>query len=122
MMNLIMSAGSYGELGFEIRHVASACSAGAALRASRQPSMIDAWLSSSDTIAVPSTAIVGMRPVLAAQHETYVSEFSVPKNDAIRSSKLAVNIQRAADEADAAVPAPYCFSPRCRLHDLRIVG
>ena len=48
----------------------------------RQPSMIEAWFSSSEISAVPLTAMVGMSPVFALQHDTNVSELCMPKKAA----------------------------------------
>ena len=74
--------------------------------------MIDAWLSSSETIAEPSSQIVGKRPVLAFQHETYESAASVPRNFAMRSSSTRWISNVPQMKRTDAVPAPYLSSPR----------
>ena len=70
-----------------------------AFDARRTPSMIDAWLSSSETIAEPSSQIVGKSPVLAFQHETYAERrFGAEE---LRDALLerAMDVERSADEA-----------------------
>ncbi len=76
------------------------------------PSMIEAWLSSSETIAEPSSQIVGKSPVFAFQHETYVSDASVPRNFAMRSSSVRCTSKVPQIKRTDAVPAPYLSRPR----------
>ena len=83
-----------------------------AFDASRTPSMIEAWLSSSETIAEPSSQIVGKRPVFAFQQETYESAASVPKNSAMRSSRTRWMSNVPQMKRTEAVPAPYLSRPR----------
>ena len=45
-------------------------------------SMIEAWLSSSERMTVFSSASVGIAASFAFQHETYVSDASVPTRSA----------------------------------------
>ena len=73
--------------------------------------MIEAWFNSSETIAEPSSQTVGNRPVFAFQQETYVSEASVPRNAAMRSSRVRWMSNVPQMNRTEAVPAPYVSSP-----------
>ena len=90
---------------------------------SRTPSMIEAWLSSSEMIAEPSPHTVANNPVLAFQHATYVSDACVPRNAAIRSSSVRWISNVPQIKRTDAVPAPYLRSPSIPgFDDLGMIG
>ena len=69
--------------------------------ASRIESMIDAWLSASETMKSPSCAIVAVNPSFAFHADTKLSDDSHPTNLRQRLLELAMDRERAADEAHA---------------------
>ena len=79
---------------------------------SRMPSMIDAWLSSSDTIRSCSPATTGMTPVFAVKPDWKVRDASVPLNSASsRSSASWIDIVPAIVRT-APEPAPNSLTAR----------
>ena len=58
-------------------------------------------------IAEPGPEMVANKPVFALQHDTYVSEASVPKNSAMRSSSRRWMSNVPQMKRTDAVPAPY---------------
>ena len=73
--------------------------------------MIDAWLSSSERITVFSSVSDGIAASFAFQHETYVSDASVPTSSASSrsSSRCGSNVPQM--NRTEAVPAPYRRRP-----------
>ena len=73
---------------------------------SRIPSMIEAWLSSSETMRSVSPVIVGMTPVLAAKPDWKVSTASVCLNVARSASSSSWRVIVPAIVRTAPEPAP----------------
>ena len=69
-------------------------------------------MSSSETIAEPSSQIVAKSPVLAFQHETYESAASRAEELAMRSSSARWMSNVPQMKRTDAVPAPYLSRPR----------
>ena len=91
--------------------------------ASRIESMIDAWFSASETTKSPSSTIVAVSPSFAFHAETYDSDASVPDEPRERRLELAVDRERAADEADARRAGAEAAQPLdARLDDRRLVA
>ena len=74
---------------------------------SRMPSMMLAWLSSSETIRSVSPVIVGMTPVLAVKPDWKVSTASVCLNAASSASSASWSVIVPAIVRTAPEPAPY---------------
>ena len=72
----------------------------------RTPSMMLAWFSSSEMMTSSSPRKVAVSPVLAVQHETYVSAASVPMKEAIFSSSSRWTAKVPQMNRTEAVPAP----------------
>ncbi len=70
--------------------------------------MIEAWLSSSDTIRSVSPVIVGMTPVFAVNPDWKVSTASVCLNSASSASSASWSVIVPAIVRTAPAPAPYC--------------
>ena len=75
-------------------------------RDSRAPSMIDAWLSSSETITSSRVRIAATVPAFAANPEGNISASSAPLNAAKRRSSSRCNDMVPAIERTAPDPAP----------------
>ena len=86
------------------------------------PSMIEAWLSSSeiDGVLVPSSA--SNSPPLASKHELNRIVSSVPRNSDRRSSSSLVQRLRAADEAHRRHPVAPALERLVRCLDRRPGG
>ena len=72
----------------------------------RMASMIEAWLSASERMTVFSSVNEGMAASFAFQHDTYVSDASVPEKSASSrsSSRCGSNVPQM--KRTDAVPAP----------------
>ena len=79
--------------------------------ASRIESMIDAWLSASETMKSPSCATVPVSPSFAFHADTKLSDDSQPTNlaHAASSSRWIVNVPQM--KRTLAVPAPSFLRP-----------
>ncbi len=75
---------------------------------SRIPSMMLAWLSSSETMRSVSPVIVGMTPVLAVKPDWNVRTASVCLNSASSASRASWRVSVPAMVRTAPEPAPNC--------------
>ena len=74
--------------------------------ARRTESMMDAWLSASETTKSPSRAMVGVSASLAFQAETKESDASVPTKRASAVSRSRCRVKVPQIKRTEAVPAP----------------
>ena len=83
------------------------------------PSMIEAWLSSSETIRSVSPVIVGMTPVLAVNPDWSVSTASVCLNAASSASSSSWIVMVPAIVRTAPDPAPSCSTASIAARRIR---